>query len=79
MRWLWKSPGFAAAALVTLSLGIGATSAPARRPCVYTLTTIDGLLRRSPCSATDSATRSSAPDSAIVGRRIMLNDVPVEL
>jgi predicted permease len=27
MRWLWKSPVFAAAALVTLSLGIGATSA----------------------------------------------------
>jgi predicted permease len=27
MRWWWKSPGFAAAALVTLSLGIGATSA----------------------------------------------------
>jgi len=27
VRWLWKSPGLAAAALVTLSLGIGATSA----------------------------------------------------
>lgn len=27
LRGVWKSPGFAAAALVTLSLGIGATSA----------------------------------------------------
>ena len=27
MRGLWKSPGFVVAALVTLSLGIGATSA----------------------------------------------------